>query len=160
MSPIHSKISARAIAAGKAGNLIEAIKIVREETGLGLAEAKALVERELKIGGLPDTRRFGSEAAAPAMPVGAVAALQNGHLIEAIRKYREHNGSGLKDAKEAVEQYLERTPHVHQQFREAAKRNGAPARRILWTLMIIGLFIFVYLVLQEHTQNPLTVSPP
>lgn len=159
MSPLQPKIPPRALAAGRAGNLIEAIKIVREELGLGLAEAKALVERELKIGGLADTRRFGAEASVPALPVAAISALQNGHLIEAIRAYREHSGSGLKDAKEAVEQYLERTPHVHQQFRDAAKRRGAPARRLLWVLMIIGLVVFIYFTYREHMGLPPTVAP-
>jgi len=159
MSPRQPEIPPRARAAGEAGHLIEAIKIVREELGLGLAEAKALVERELKIGGLADIRRFGAEVSAPVLPVTAVAALQRGHLIEAIRAYREQSGVGLKDAKEAVEQYLERTPHVHRQFREAAKQRGAPARRILWVLMIVGLIVFIYLTYREHMGIPPNVAP-
>ena len=83
------------------GRKIEAIKIVREKTGLGLKEAKDLVETP----GWADTP--GSlHAPAPAPPdrmeeVHALVAANQ--LINAIKLYRELTGVGLKEAKEAVD---------------------------------------------------------
>jgi ribosomal protein L7/L12 len=156
---MQPKIPPQALAAARAGQLVEAIKIVREETSLSLAEAKALVERELATGGHPGSGRFGARPAASTMPVGAVAALQRGHLIEAIRAYRDSNGTGLKDAKDAIDKYLETTPHIERQFREAARQRDAPARRILWILMILGLVGFLYVMLQEYFPGMLPLAP-
>jgi ribosomal protein L7/L12 len=156
---MQPKIPPQALAAARAGQLVEAIKIVREETGLSLADAKALVERELKTGGHSEAGRFAARPTASTMPVGAVAELQRGHLIGAIRAYRDSNGTGLKDAKEAIEKYLETTPHIDKQFREAARQRGVPARRILWILMILGLVGFLYVMLQEYFPGTLPIPP-
>ncbi|MEJ8823069.1 ribosomal protein L7/L12 [Variovorax humicola] len=39
------------------------------------------------------------------LPPDAIAAIDRGELIEAIKRIREHTGLGLKEAKEAVERY-------------------------------------------------------
>jgi len=46
-TPRDTKIAPEAIAAARRGNLIEAIKITRERTGIGLKEAKDAVEAQL-----------------------------------------------------------------------------------------------------------------
>jgi ribosomal protein L7/L12 len=79
------------------GRKIEAIKLVREQTGCGLAEAKAAVEK-LERG----------EPLAPAAPAGDLteeirALVRAGRMIEAIKLYRERTGTGLKEAKDAVD---------------------------------------------------------
>src|SRR4051812_10167619 len=89
-----------------AGRKIEAIKIYREQTGLGLAEAKQAVEtleRQLRQ----------EEAASVAVKMpgpGAADQTQQiiellfaGRKIEAIKVYRTQTGAGLKEAKDAVE---------------------------------------------------------
>jgi len=89
------------------GELIEAIRLVRADTGLGLAEAKALVERfqqgETGLTGssapLPDH----ASAGAPGLPPDAEAALARGHVIEAIKIVRQKEGIGLKAAKMRVD---------------------------------------------------------
>jgi ribosomal protein L7/L12 len=75
---------------------IAAIKLYRERTGTGLAEAKSAVEA--------------IERQSPAPPPMAgdleqqvLVLLQGGKKIEAIRVYREQTGVGLKEAKDAVE---------------------------------------------------------
>jgi ribosomal protein L7/L12 len=60
------QISARAIDALKQGSKIEAIKIVREETGMGLKEAKETVERHLD--GDPELKTQMREKNARALP--------------------------------------------------------------------------------------------
>ncbi|MFO0594496.1 MAG: ribosomal protein L7/L12 [Myxococcaceae bacterium] len=91
----------------RAGRKIEAIKRYRELTGVGLREAKDAVEA-LERGQSPD--------ALP--PKGAVlrqvtdseieAQIRSGHLIDAIKLYREKTGVGLKEAKDAVEALRDR----------------------------------------------------
>lgn len=133
-------ISEQAAAAANAGNLIEAIKQVREETGLGLKEAKDLVEAYLRNAHNPSPT--GTSPAG--MPIAAMLALKNGLLIEAIKHYREHNRCGLKDAKEAVERYLDNNPLAKQQFQAAAKANGKPFFKTLLALVVLGLMVLAY----------------
>jgi ribosomal protein L7/L12 len=92
------------------GNKIAAIKHVRERTGLGLKEAKDVVEA---------AERGERQRIAPADPSLASAAgdgadgtlddaelrrlVADGHKIEAIKRVREHTGWGLAEAKDYVE---------------------------------------------------------
>ena len=76
-----------------------AVKIYREKTGAGPAEAQDAIER-IRAGRAPQP------AAAP--PVGAEAravgeALRAGNEIEAIRLYRAATGVGLNEAKAAID---------------------------------------------------------
>lgn len=81
------------------GRMIDAIKLYREATGVGLKEAKEAVER-----GAPPPARP-QPAAAPSGPwLDEVRALvAKDQLIQAIKRYREATGVGLKEAKDAVE---------------------------------------------------------
>jgi len=83
------------------GQKIEAIKVLREATGAGLAEAKLAVEAIergdiIKSAGLGDD--FENEL---------LALLQSGEKIEAIKRYRARNACGLKAAKDFVEALAE-----------------------------------------------------
>lgn len=86
------------------GKMIEAIKHFRASGGGSLAEAKEALEQlshSLKAERLdsstprpePDPARLGKVR----------AALKRGDKIEAIKRYREAMGVGLKDAKDAVD---------------------------------------------------------
>ena len=77
------------------GRLIDAIKLYREATGVGLAEAKQAIDR-MVVG----------EAATTGVPKadGSVEeALAAGNKIEAVKRYRDQHGVGLREAKDAVE---------------------------------------------------------
>ncbi len=90
----------------RAGRKIEAIKRYRELTGAGLKEAKDAVE----------ALESGRSATLP--PKSSVlrqvndseieAQIRSGHLIDAIKLYREKTGVGLKEAKDAVEAWRDR----------------------------------------------------
>lgn len=81
------------------GNKIAAIKRYREQTGVGLAEAKAAVE-SLEAGGSitqqiqPEDSDFTNQI---------VTLLGRGEKIEAVKLYRDRFRVGLKETKEAVE---------------------------------------------------------
>lgn len=80
-----------------AKNKIEAIRLLREHTGLGLAAAKAAVE----AGSLSDTPR--SVDLSGDLPADVTAAIAAGNKIEAIKLLRETSGMGLKEAKDRVD---------------------------------------------------------
>jgi ribosomal protein L7/L12 len=82
----------------KAGRKIEAIKIFREQTGFGLAEAKAAVERLERGGILDDNKTITND-----LDQHILELLAMGKKIAAIKLYREQTGVGLKEAKDAVE---------------------------------------------------------
>jgi ribosomal protein L7/L12 len=92
---------------------IAAIKAYREETGLGLKEAKDAVESFLAS---PGERRGAASRTWPSRPgttsspalsqrVQDIARDRN-RKITAIKAYREETGLGLKEAKDAVEAWL------------------------------------------------------
>lgn len=90
----------------RAGRKIEAIKRYRELTGVGLQEAKDAVE----------VLEAGRSASLP--PKSSLlrqvndseieAQIRSGHLIDAIKLYREKTGVGLKEAKDAVAAWRDR----------------------------------------------------
>lgn len=92
-----------AIAALAQGRLIEAIKIVRDQSGLDLKSAKEAVERYAnETSGMPD--RVGSaDGELSAVPSAARAALARGDKLEAIRLTREATGLGLAESKNLIE---------------------------------------------------------
>jgi ribosomal protein L7/L12 len=86
------------------GNKIEAIKRVRELTGLGLKEAKDYVEAMPSNRPLPTLPSRSTTPQAGAGDLAEVHALaQQGHKIEAIKRYRQLTGVGLKEAKDYVD---------------------------------------------------------
>jgi ribosomal protein L7/L12 len=80
------------------GKNIEAIKLYRQQTGVGLAAAKDAVER---IGRGENPNR--NEAIADTTENQILELLAAGRKIAAIKLYREQTSCGLKDAKDAVE---------------------------------------------------------
>jgi ribosomal protein L7/L12 len=95
--------------AGNPNAKIAAIKAYREETGLGLKEAKGAVENWLAK---PGSRMATTSAPWPSSPPAALSqrvkdiASRPGGKIAAIKAYRDETGAGLKDAKDAVEGWL------------------------------------------------------
>ncbi len=84
------------------GDKLEAIKQFRNMADVGLAEAKAAIEA---IEG--GAHHAGAHEAPPRnlkqAEQAALAAIRQGNLIEAIKRYRQQTKVGLKEAKEAVD---------------------------------------------------------
>jgi hypothetical protein len=76
------------------------------------------------------------------MPVDADIALQNGKLVEAIKLFREKHDIGLKDAKEAVEKYLEQNLVTRKRFKNTSARERK--RVITIVFMLLGLLMVGY----------------
>lgn len=131
-----------AIAALSEGDKIAAIKIVREVTGLGLDEAKEAVERYV-AGESPFPSQPPRSPDGAAFPIAAVSALQNGKMIEAIKIVRQARGTGLKDAKDAVDRYLASEPLIRSRLEAAQAESRRSA--LLWGIALAlcaGLVVF------------------
>lgn len=83
---------------------LEAIKLVREATGLGLKEAKDLVDAWAN-GTFRERSAQPAVAADSTWEAEARALWQRGKKIEAIKRVREGTGLGLKEAKDIVDSW-------------------------------------------------------
>ena len=123
-------------------NLIEAIKLLREQTGLGLKEAKDIIDQH---SGAHASAR--SDFSTEALPPSAAAALQQGNKIEAIRLLHQEAGIGLKEARTLVEANAERL-----QPNRAAPSPGEVPRsqwRTYWFIAAAVIFVvIVYFLFQ------------
>lgn len=110
------------------GQKIEAIKRVRELTGLGLKEAKDYVELLPHVATLvaaeptslvrPDEREVEREAR---------ALLESGNTIAAVKRVRELTGWGLKESREYVQSLSPTQPGSAPPSIGAAPQPGDPA---------------------------------
>jgi ribosomal protein L7/L12 len=91
-----------------------------------------------------DDARLTTTAAAP-LSSRAIAALHRGSKIEAIKIVRQERNIGLKEAKDAVEQYLSSQPSLQTSL--AAARKEAGRRALNWLVAIIALAILAYYLL-------------
>lgn len=73
----------------------------------------------------------------PHLSTEAIAALQAGSKIEAIKQVRVQQGVGLKEAKEIVELYIDQNPLIKEQM---ALANKSSAKGCLsWVLLLAAL---------------------
>lgn len=119
----------------KGGNKIAAIKLCREATGMGLAEAKDFVERL-------ETEPNAPVSTAPEAGTLSLVAdlLFAGRKIDAIKLYREQvtPGAGLKESKEAVEQLEAGLRAQHpEKFTAKAKSGCAMVLAVLAVLLVV-----------------------
>ena len=82
--------------------LIHAIKLYREATGVGLAEAKAAVE-DMARGEAVKPPAGSVDYDNPILDAKIKSLLSKGQKIDAIKIYREEYGVGLKEAKDVVD---------------------------------------------------------
>ena len=85
-----------------ASQILMAIQVYRDATGVSLAEAKQAVEQMARMEAArppSDSRDFDN----PVLESKIRSMLAQGKKIEAVKIYREEYGIGLKEAKDAVE---------------------------------------------------------
>lgn len=87
------------------GKKLEAIKLLRESTGIGLKEAHEEIERIMR--GEPASARSESDAAmgTEGLPAEVEDLVRRGRKIEAIKLLREQRDLGLREARDQVEAY-------------------------------------------------------
>lgn len=85
------------------GRKLEAIELLRENTGISLAEAKEQIERLIaeEAGQPVPAERTGLDT--QGLPEDVLALARAGRKIEAIKVLRQRKRLGLKEAKEQIE---------------------------------------------------------
>lgn len=92
--------------------------------------------------------RFGmttGDRANSVLSPAAIAALHRGEKIEAIRITREERNIGLKEAKDAVDEYVRSQPALRSALAEA---QGRGTRTVLtWLVVVIVIVVVAYRLL-------------
>ncbi|MEP0545503.1 MAG: hypothetical protein ABJF88_01075 [Rhodothermales bacterium] len=111
------------------GQKIEAIKLLRENTGVSLEEAKAQIERLTAeaVGQVPPAERPG--LGTKGLPEDVLALARAGQKLEAIKVLRERTGQGLKESKEQIEAAMGDTP------------ASANSRAVVIAALIVALLV-------------------
>ena len=80
------------------------------------------------------------------LPAEALAELTEGNKIEAIKIVREKNGIGLKEAKDFVEQYVDKNPSLKAKLDKAqAESMQVFLKWFVAIIVLIGLFIYIFI---------------
>ncbi len=124
----------------KGGNKIAAIKLCREATGMGLAEAKEWVE---KLEASPDAVTPAVEVAGALAPIAEL--LFKGEKIAAIKLYREQvkPGAGLAESKEAVEKLEAGLRTQHSENFTAKAKSGCVGVLALLVVVVAAVLVWV-----------------
>jgi ribosomal protein L7/L12 len=75
-------------------------------------------------------------------PSAAIAALQKGNKIEAIKIVRVERNLGLKEAKDCVEDYVRRDPPLKRKMEEV--QAEAQKGFVFWLVVLLALGAAVY----------------
>ena len=122
----------------KLGNKIEAIKMLREQLGISLIEAKDLVEKvsssDIESGGNKINQSTNS------VSERALNFLRQGKKIDAIKVVREETGLGLKDSKELIEKVIEENSEVKELFSAHSKEG---LRTFIFVILAVILIYFL-----------------
>jgi ribosomal protein L7/L12 len=128
------------------GRTNEAIKLLREVTGLGLKEAKDAVERCVQGGSLDITEDMAAHRAAlhgAGQADGEIKALlESGRKIEAIKLMRERSGLDLATAKDIIDSMdgdLRRASSGRSHPAVARDRAAGGARR--WIVLLLAVAV-------------------
>ncbi len=78
------------------------------------------------------------------LPSEAVAALESGNKIEAIKVVRVNSGLGLKESKELVEKYLREHPDLQQRYSVIQSEQNKGAFMKLLFLIATAAFVAYY----------------
>lgn len=137
MDTTPNPLPAAVLAALQRGSTIEAVKLLRKSTGLGMQEAKDLIDRHERGRAAPVSIGIPRATLAPEV----AAAMQAGNKIEAIRLLREKTGMGLKEAKDAIEALQDGSKPAQ----SALLAPGEIARSGMGTWLIAGLVALLVL---------------
>ena len=75
----------------------------------------------------------------------AVAALESGNTIEAIKIVRMNSGLGLKESKELVEKYLREHPDLHQRYTAIqSEQNKGVFMKLLFLLAVAAFVAYIF----------------
>ncbi|QXZ10826.1 hypothetical protein KUF54_06375 [Comamonas sp. Y33R10-2] len=112
---MNQAIPAEIMSVWNSGNKVLAIKLLRDQTGLGLAETKHLLE-SADAAGLPIEMPLQMHRAEPSITEPSPtelrihAAIAAGSKLEAVKLLKEATGLGLAQAKERIDDAMQGQP--------------------------------------------------
>ena len=151
------------------GKMLEAIKLYREITNVGLKEAKDAVEaiqrgEPIQINNIVTSNIAGTTNQAEQMK-DVVRLIKEGNKIEAIKKFRQIYGVGLKEAKDAIDgmdttisynggtplpsSYKPAMPSTPPIMETVSPLNGVVILILLVVVLLSGAAAFAWFVLPE-----------
>jgi ribosomal protein L7/L12 len=138
----------------KSGRRAEALRLYRAHTGASPTEARdALQALDMGLPGEALAAQFASPQAALEHELRHL--LRTGRKISAIRRYQEHTGAGLREARQAVDA-LEPAPATLQPPQpDAARDRAATLEHELRPLLRTGRKISAIRLYQERTGTGL-----
>lgn len=78
------------------------------------------------------------------IPAAAVAALEKGSKIEAIKIVRIDQGIGLKEAKDVVEQYLDTKPDLQKRMNAASMEAAKGGLGWMFLVAVVALVAYYF----------------
>jgi hypothetical protein len=82
------------------------------------------------------------------LSTAAISALHQGNKIAAIKIVREERKIGLKEAKDAVEDYVLTQPAL--QVSLAASQTAAKRNALRWLVILVGLILVAYYFMAQR----------
>ena len=79
------------------------------------------------------------------LPIDAIAALHRGSKIDAIKCARVASGTGLKEAKDIVEHYIEMHPDIKSRMVAANMESAKISLRWLVIIAVVGAAAFYFM---------------
>ncbi|HEY7118255.1 MAG TPA: hypothetical protein VH475_16830 [Tepidisphaeraceae bacterium] len=130
----------------RAGRLIQAIKLYRQYTGAGLAQAKRAVEQ------LAAGQRLDPDAQTPSLAPdlsdeqtqAIIEALAANQKIQAVKLYRQYTGAGLAEAKSAVEQLALDNGDAPDAGPSARIKSGCGAAIVMLIASCIAVYVLAH----------------
>ena len=105
---MSTPVPAEILSIWNSGSKVLAIKLLREQSGLGLAEAKQLLESV--DAGAADSPLALNSAIPASAELRIHAAMASGNKLEAVKLLKEATGLGLAEAKERIDEAMQGEP--------------------------------------------------
>ena len=141
---MSTPVPAEILSIWNSGSKVLAIKLLREQSGLGLAEAKQLLESV--DAGAADSPLALSSAIPASVELRIHAAMASGNKLEAVKLLKEATGLGLAEAKERIDAAMQSEPlNLQAALNQPTQPNAASSAPgevksspgILWLALIL-----------------------
>ena len=107
---MSTPVPAEILSVWNSGSKVLAIKMLREQNGLGLAEAKQLLESADTGADAADSPLALNSAIPASAELRIHAAMASGNKLEAVKLLKEATGLGLAEAKERIDEAMQGEP--------------------------------------------------
>lgn len=107
---MSTPVPAEILSVWNSGSKVLAIKLLREQSGLGLAEAKQLLESADTGANAADSPLTVNSAIPASAELRIHAAMASGNKLEAVKLLKEATGLGLAEAKERIDEAMQGEP--------------------------------------------------